>query len=84
MADLSERRPGDDEDVLAIATLRCRPCRQAGHDTRIVLQVPTWAKVGDYVVANCIKCITRPDAPLLAEETGIFEVLTVKKVTASR
>jgi hypothetical protein len=83
MADLSQPGRPDDEDVLAIATLRCRPCRHAGHDTRIVLQVPTWAKVGDYLYAHCGQCITRPDAPLLAEESGVFEVMTITKVPAS-
>lgn len=80
MADLSQPGRDDDESVFCIATLRCRPCRHAGHDTRIVLQVPAWAKVGDYLYAHCVQCITRPDAPLLAEESGVFEVITIRRV----
>jgi hypothetical protein len=83
VSDLKQPGQLDDEDVLAIATLRCRCCWPAGHDTRVVLQVPTWAKVGDYLYANCGQCITRPDVPLLADESGVFEVITIKRVSAS-
>jgi hypothetical protein len=81
MADLSGHEPEHDGAVVSIATLRCRPCRQAGVDTSIVLQVPTWAKVGDCLSAMCPKCILRPSAPLLAEESGIFEVVEVRTIT---
>jgi hypothetical protein len=83
MPDRTPAQPEDDEEVLAIGTLRCRACWQVGRDTRIVLQVPSWAKAGYYCKAICPQCAIRPEAPLLYEERGIFDLIAVKKITAS-